>query len=65
MLVDLRLDARVMNSLNLECLHDFLQPGAAEDVVICLVGGALVTEELLDLGPVLSLLLRLIHIVHA
>ena len=54
-----------MNSLDLERLHDLLQPCAVEDVVIRLVSDTLILEELLDISPVLSLLCRLIHIVHA
>ena len=65
MLIDLRLDPWVVNSLNLERLHDLLQPCAVEDVVIRLVSDTLILEELLDISPVLSLLCRLIHIVHA
>ena len=65
MLVDLRLDSRVVNSLYLERLYNLLQPSAIKDVVVCLVSAALIVDELLDLRPMLSLLLRLIDIVHA
>ena len=65
MLIDLRLDPWVVNSLDLERLHDLLQPCAIEDVVISLVSDTLILEELLDISPMLSLICRLIHIVHA
>ena len=65
MLIDLRLDPWVVNSLDLERLHDLLQPCTVEDIVIRFVSDTLILEELLDISPVLSLLCRLIHIVHA